>query len=396
MKKMLALLMALLMLVLCSATAETTVQTQALLSPDGSYGFDVPADYIVMNSQIMKTLFTSDEMRDMLAQMFGLEDASQLDAYFAVIEASNMLFVYSGDMTGNVNAQTNVATMTMEQMVLFKSLLDTTIVQQYCALGAKEEDITLMGMQEVGGRQWYAIQVVLSGMTINSRMTIVDGVQYTLTFSGMEEDVMQLVLESFQVNAAFSGTQLITSPEADPLNALQTLASPNGDYHFDVPADFIPVNSETMKSYFVSDATQQSLAVAMGLEDASQLAAYFDAIQASNMMVVYDSNLAANLNIQATTATMTMEQMVQMKSLLDASIIQQYAALGVSEEDITLLDIQTIGDHQWYGTKLVFYGMNMQTMMTVENGCQYTITFTLLDDAVVQTVLESFQVVAAE
>lgn len=396
MKKMLALLMALLMLVCCTATAETTVQTQALLSPDGSYGFDVPADYIVMNSQIMKTLFTSGETQDMLAQVFGLEDASQLDAYFAVIEASNMLFVYSGDMMGNVNAQTSVATMTMEQMVQFKSLLDSTIVQQYCALGAKEEDITLLGMQEVGGRQWYAIQVVLNGVTINSRMTIVDGVQYTLTFSGMGEDVMQLVLESFRVNAAFSGTQLITSPEADPLNALQTLASPNGDYHFDVPADFIPMNSETMKSYFDSDATQQSLAVAMGLEDASQLAAYFDAIQASNMMVVYDSNLAANLNIQATTASLTMKQMVQMKSLLDASIIQQYAALGVSEEDITFLDIQTIGDHQWYGVKLVFYGMNMQTMITVENGCQYTITFTLLDDAVVQTVLESFQVVAAE
>lgn len=128
MKKMLSLLMALLMLVLCSATAETTVQTQTLLSPDGSYGFDVPADYLPMNSQIMKTLFTSDEMREMLAQLFGLEDASQLDAYFAVIEASNMLFVYSSDMMGNVNAQTNAATMTMEQMVQFKSLLDSTIV----------------------------------------------------------------------------------------------------------------------------------------------------------------------------------------------------------------------------------------------------------------------------
>lgn len=393
---MLALLMALLILVCCTATAETTVQTPALLSPDGSYGFDVPADYLPMNSQIMKTLFTSDEMREMLAQVFGLEDASQLDAYFAVIEASNMLFVYSGDMTGNVNAQTSVATMTMEQMVLFKSLLDSTIVQQYCALGAKEEDITLMGMQEVGGRQWYAIQVVLNGVTINSRMTIVDGVQYTLTFSGMGEDVMQLVLESFRVNAAFSGTQLIASPEVDPLNALQTLVSPDGDYHFDVPADFIPMNSETMKSYFDSDATQQSLAVAMGLEDASQLDAYFESIRDSNMIVLYDSSFMGNLNVQCNAATLTMDMLVLMKSVMDQAIVQQYAQLGVPEEDVTLMDIQTIGGRRWYGAKFVFMGLNMQTMITVEEGKQFTLTFTELDDAVVQTVLESFQVVAAE
>lgn len=402
MKKRLSLLMALLMLLLCTASAETTVQPQTLTSPDGSYSFNVPADYIPMNSQTAKALFTTDEMQEMLAQMFGLDDASQLDAYFAVLEASNMLFIYSGDMMANMNVQTTEATMTMEMMVQFKDLLDSTIVQQYGALGATEEDVTLMDMQEIGGRQWYAIQVVLSGMKINSRMTIVDGVQYTFTFSDMGDDVMQLVLESFQVNAAEVESQIIASPDAGAFDDLldtadvQTLVSPSGDYLFNVPADFIPMNADVMKAMFDTDEMQQALAEMMGLDDASQLAVYFDAIQASNMMIVYDSNLYANLNVQATTAAMTMEQMVQMKSLLDASIIQQYAALGVSEEDITLMDIQEIGGRQWYGAKLVFYGMNMQTMMTVENGTQYTITFTLLDDAVVQTVLESFTVNAAE
>lgn len=109
MKKRLSLLMALLMLVFCTASAETTVQPQTLTSPDGSYSFNVPADYIPMNSQTAKALFTTDEMQEMLAQMFGLDDASQLDAYFAVLEASNMLFIYSGDMMANMNVQTTEA-----------------------------------------------------------------------------------------------------------------------------------------------------------------------------------------------------------------------------------------------------------------------------------------------
>lgn len=402
MKKMLSLLLALLMLAGCIAAAETAVQTQTLVSPDGSYSFNVPADYFPMNTETMKAMFTTDEMKAALAEAFGLEDASQLEPYLAMIAASNMLFVYSGDMQSSLNVQITAATMTMEMMAQYKSLLDATIVQQYMALGAAEEDITLMDIQEVGGRQWYAIQVVLSGMKINSRMTIVDGQQYTISFSDVGDDVVQLVLESFQVNAAEEEPQIISSPNADALADLldaadlQTLVSPDGDYQFDVPADFIPMNSEVMKSLFDTDEMRQFMADMLGLEDASQLEVYFDTIQASNMMLVYDSELYANLNIQAAASDLTMEQIVQMKSLMDASIIQQYAALGVSEEDITLMDIQTIGAHQWYGVQLTFYGFSMQTMLTVVNGTQYTFTFTAMEDADVQTVLESFTVNAAE
>lgn len=403
MKKMLSLLLALLMLAGCIAAAETAVQTQTLVSPDGSYSFDVPADYFPMNTETMKALFTTDEMKAALAEVFGLEDASQLEPYLAMIAASNMLFVYSGDMQSSLNVQITTATMTMEMMAQYKSLLDATITQQYMALGAAEEDITLMDIQEVGGCQWYAVQVVLSGMRVNSRMTIVDGLQYTISFSDADDDVVQLVLESFQVNAAKEEEpQIIASPNADALAAaldaadVQTLVSPNGDYYFDVPADFIPMNADVMKALFDTDEMRQYMVEMLGLEDASQLEVYFDAIQASNMMLVYDSELYANLNIQAAKGELTMEQIVQMKDAMDAAIIQQYAALGVQEEDITLMEIQTIGAHQWYGVQLTFYGFSMQTMITVVNGTQYTFTFTAMEDADVQTVLESFTVNAAE
>lgn len=402
MKKMLSLLLALLMLVLCTASAETAVQTQTLLSPDGSYSFDVPADYFPMNTETMKALFTTDEMKAALAEVFSLEDASQLEPYLAMIAASNMIFVYSGDMRSSLNVQITTATMTMEMMAQYKSLLDASIVQQYMALGAAEEDITLMDVQEVGGYQWYAVQVVLSGMRVSTRMTIVDGLQYTISFSDEDDDVVQLVLGSFQVNAAEEEPQIISSPNADALASLldaadlQTLVSPNGDYQFDVPADFIPMNSDAVKAVFDTDEMRQYVVELLGLEDASQLEVYFDTIQASNMMLVFDDELYANLNIQANQSDLTMEQIVQLKDAMDAAIIQQYAALGIQEENITLMDIQTIGAYQWYGVQMMFSGIPMQTMITVVNGIQYTFTFTALEDAVVQTVLESFIVNAAE
>lgn len=137
MKKMLSLLMALLMLVLCTAAAETATQT--LTSPDGSYSIDVPADYFPMNSDTMMTLFTTDEMQQALAQTFGLEDASQLGAYFALLDANNLLFVYSGDMMHSLNVQANAATMTMEQTMQMKSMLDATVVQQYGTLAWRKK-----------------------------------------------------------------------------------------------------------------------------------------------------------------------------------------------------------------------------------------------------------------
>lgn len=135
MKKMLSLLMALLMLVLCTASAETTVLSQTVSAPDGSYSFDVPADYIPMNSETMTALLTSDAMVELVVQMFGLTDVSQLDAYLAQLNANNMLYVYASGMGGNINAKSGEATLTMSQMVELKTQLDAAITQQYVALG---------------------------------------------------------------------------------------------------------------------------------------------------------------------------------------------------------------------------------------------------------------------
>lgn len=388
MKKMLSLLMALLMLVLCTASAETTALTQTVSAPDGGYSFDVPADYIPMNSETMTALLTSDAMVELVAQMFGLTDVSQLDAYLAQLNANNMLYVYASGMGGNINAKSDEATLTMSQMVELKTQLDAAITQQYVAMGFLEENIVPREIQTIGDYTWYGIMASMMDVPVLVMMTVVDDVQYTITFTGIDEAECLSILASFRVHGASADTATLTE--------LQTLVSPAGDYSFAVPADFILADSDLFKTLLTTDAMRQYMADALGLEDASQMEQYFAAIQASNMMIVYDSDFDGNLNIQETEALLTMDMIVLLKSAMDQSILQQYAALGVPEENMTFMDIQTIGGRRWYAAKVVFMGLDMQTMITVEDGKQFTFTFTKLEDAVVQTVLESFTVVAAE
>lgn len=178
----------------------------------------------------------------------------------------------------------------------------------------------------------------------------------------------------------------------------QTLVSPNGDYSFDVPLGYIPMDAEVMLSLFQTEEMQQLLARAMGLEDASQLAMYFEKMEASNMMIVYSSNMQSNLNVQTAESILTMDVLVMLKSAMDDAMIEQYVSMGVAEEDIHPMDIQEIGEYRWYGMQLAMAGIPMQIMITVENGVQYTMVFTAIDEVEMLSILESFKVaeVAAE
>lgn len=206
MKKMLSLILALMLLMLCPAMAETVVETveqpQTLVSPDGSYSITVPADYFPMNAEVMVSLFATEEMQRMLAQAMGLEDASQLAMYFETLEASNMMIVYSGDLVGNLNVQAVAATMTMDQLVMLKALMDEAMIQQYVSMGLAQEDIQLMEIQEIAGRRWYGLKLAMAGEIMQTMITVENGVQYVITFTGLEEQDAQSILESFTVTAA--------------------------------------------------------------------------------------------------------------------------------------------------------------------------------------------------
>lgn len=202
MKKMLSLVLALMLLMLCPAMAETAVEMQTMTSPDGTYSFEVPQDYFTLDASVLKTIFTTEEMQQFLANAMGLQDASQLAMYFEMMDANNMMIVYNTGMVSNLNVQAIATTLTMDMVVNLKDTLDSTTTKQYVALGLSEEDIQLMDIQEIGGRSWYGIQMVMVGMTVQTMMTVENGIQYVLGFTGMDADVIEHVLESFTVTAA--------------------------------------------------------------------------------------------------------------------------------------------------------------------------------------------------
>lgn len=201
MKKMLSLVLALMMLMICPAMAETTVEMQKLTSPDGTYSFEVPQDFLPMNAEVMMTLFANEDVQQMIAQAMGLQDASQLAMYFELLEDNNMMIVYGSDMVSNLNVQAIPTELTMELLVALKAMMDSTTTQQYLQMGVAEEDIHPMEIQQIGSYSWYGMKVLMAGMEIQTMMTIENGVQYVIAFTGMDAAVIEHLLESFKVVA---------------------------------------------------------------------------------------------------------------------------------------------------------------------------------------------------
>ena len=201
MKKMLSLILALMMLMICPVMAENIVETQLLTSPDGTYSFEVPQGFFTMDADILKTVFAAPEAQQVLAQEMGLQDTSQLDVHFEAMQEANMMIVYGSDMVSNLNVQVAEASLTMDLIVTMKALLDYSMSQQYQGMGVAAEDIHPMDIQQFGGRSWYGTQLVMMGMDVYSMLTIENGIQYVVTFTGLDETVMQHVLESFTIVA---------------------------------------------------------------------------------------------------------------------------------------------------------------------------------------------------
>ncbi|MBQ4579053.1 MAG: hypothetical protein IJA83_00190 [Clostridia bacterium] len=175
---------------------------------------------------------------------------------------------------------------------------------------------------------------------------------------------------------------------------MQVLTSPNGDYSFEVPETYFTMDAEWVASLMEQEEFQKLLTNMMGLEDPSMLETYIQMMEASNMMIVYAADFYANLNVQAIPASLSMDMVVALKSTLDETMVQQYTALGLAEEDIGFMEIQQIGEYRWYGVQMVLAGTTLQTMITVVDDTQYTVTFTGMDEAASQHVLESFRATA--
>jgi len=205
MKKILCLVLSLMLLALCPAMAENAAEElrmQVLTSPNGDYSFEVPETYFTMDAEWVASLMGQEEFQKLLTNMMGLEDPTMLETYIQMMEASNMMIVYASDWVGNFNVQAVEAALTMEQMVALKSMLDAAMVAQYTSMGLAEEDVHPMDIQEIAGRQWYGVQMEMAGLQMQCMITVENGMQYTLTFTMIDAEVMEAILASFTTVSA--------------------------------------------------------------------------------------------------------------------------------------------------------------------------------------------------
>lgn len=194
MKKLLALTLTLMLLAL-PALAETATQT--VTAPDGGYSVEVPANWLNLNTDVVKQIYADDALRTMIGQNLGMQDPSMLEQYVAVMAQSNMVFVYADDMIGNFNVQTGPMPVTMEQLVALKEMMDATMIAQYVSLGAAEESIKPMEIQQIGNRSWYGMQLQLLGQDVLMLMTVENNMQYVFTFGGIDLDTCYAIVETF-------------------------------------------------------------------------------------------------------------------------------------------------------------------------------------------------------
>lgn len=134
MRKFICLLTALMMLLTCTALAETAtetpVETELYTHPTFGYSLEVPSDWILLDNETIGTIV--DTMKD--GQAGTLDDAT-LAQYAAQIDATNMMMALSPDLTTNINVVAQDLGATFSANVVADELCPS-LVSQYQALFA--------------------------------------------------------------------------------------------------------------------------------------------------------------------------------------------------------------------------------------------------------------------
>ncbi|MCQ2457107.1 MAG: hypothetical protein MJ142_00055 [Clostridia bacterium] len=205
MKKLIALLLAVLMLAGTAfaedAAVKTAVKTQTVESVSGLLTFEVPSRWYVMKPGTVDELFTV--AGDAAFDEMGLTEADIANAKAAIsqVDLSQMDMVYTASMTGNLNViAQEAAGMNMSLLKLMKSVYDQMFAGQYMNMGVPEESIIYYDIEQIGDLEWYRMDVEYAGNEIcqfitcdqNSHMII-------FTFTRISEPDFMPVLESVKL-----------------------------------------------------------------------------------------------------------------------------------------------------------------------------------------------------
>lgn len=176
----------------------------------------------------------------------------------------------------------------------------------------------------------------------------------------------------------------------------QTLTAPGGECTIEIPEGYFSLNAQTANEMFVTEEAKAEAARTLGLADASELMAYVEQFAERDALVIFDGSLTQMFNLKVTPATMTMEQMVMLQSVLDQQVNRQFVSMGIPEECVEHLGFLEVGGRQWYTNRVELPGMGAQSMVTVVGEYQYTFTFGPESEAVMLPILASLTPVSQE
>ena len=192
MKKTLALILT--VMLLCCACAENGTY----VSDSGLFSYQYPEGYIALSSASIDEVLSDPDMKAVFDNA-GV-DVSALKS----TDGTLMEFLYTPDFSGNMNVITMPNTgINMDYMIVLQDMFYSAYVEQYVALGAKEEDVAFLGFLEYGANTYFGIKVQLWGVDMTQYVICDDnGTMCTFTFSMMDEEAISTVLSSFTYAAA--------------------------------------------------------------------------------------------------------------------------------------------------------------------------------------------------
>lgn len=201
MKKILSVILALAMLLACSAFAQSA-EVQFVESQTGLFTMEVPAGYLVMNSDLAEMMLNSAD-EEALSEYFdsqGIDGSTFMnarDSYdYANFEGRDM--VIGPDIVSNMN--TTVAPnsgLTMADFAVVGDMLGGQLIELYASLGIAAEYCSIEGMMNFGANEYFAFFVNMESMPMHQYMVINDeGTMVTFTFVGFDPAVEESILTS--------------------------------------------------------------------------------------------------------------------------------------------------------------------------------------------------------
>lgn len=163
-------------------------------------------------------------------------------------------------------------------------------------------------------------------------------------------------------------------------------------YSMRIPADFIPASDSYIN--LLRTRIRNGNVTGISEEDLNVIQEQFRTIDFSKMDMILDRTLNGNINIQTVNTGVPGSMYPEVKGLLDETNIESYAAIGLTEDDITTYEMESHGNYSWYHMSVSYLGRAVeQYMVADENGLAYLITFTDIGQEDIELVLSTFRFV---